>query len=479
MTDRRGRQTPTQSVVLPYSETRGPAAAALYNKTGRTAQQWQELLLYDILAVNGDGLWTHQKFGYSVPRRNGKNEVITMRELYGLTQGERICHTAHRTTTSHSAWERLCSLLALAGYVELGRRKKGEADPPNGFRTSKQYGLESVTLAEGGSIVFRTRTENGGLGEGFDLLVIDEAQEYTEGQESALTYTVSDSDNPQTILCGTPPTMTSSGTVFQALRTDVLAGSAIDTGWAEWSVDRQPQDIYDRELWYETNPSLGTVLTERKILMEIRKDTLDFVIQRLGYWYQYSLKSAISEAEWEELRCLALPKLTGRLSVGIKYGHDGANVSLSIAVHTADQRIFVEAIDCRPIRAGNDWMLHFLRLADVERVVIDGAGGQQNLADAMREHHLKPTPCLPTVKEVISANAMFETALTAKEICHMGQPSLVQSVTNCEHRAIGSNGGRGYRSIKDGVDVGLMESMVLAYWACATGKTKVKQRVSY
>ncbi|MGM9593135.1 MAG: terminase [Candidatus Onthomonas sp.] len=479
MTDRRGRQTPTQSVVLPYSETRGPEAVTLYNKTGRTAQEWQELLLYDILAVNGDGLWTHQKFGYSVPRRNGKNEVLTMRELYGLTRGEKICHTAHRTTTSHSAWERLRELLALAGYVELGRRKKDEADPPNGFRTSKQFGLEQINLAEGGSIVFRTRTENGGLGEGFDLLVIDEAQEYTEGQESALIYTVSDSANPQTILCGTPPTMTSAGTVFQTLRTDALAGSTIDTGWAEWSVEHQPQDINDRELWYETNPSLGTVLTERKILMEIRQDTLDFVIQRLGYWHSYSLKSAISAAEWGELKCPALPKLTGKLSVGIKYGHDGDNVSLSIAVRTADQRIFVESIDCRPIRAGNDWILSFLRRADVERVVIDGAGGQQNLADAMKESRLKPTVCLPTVKEVISANALFETALTAREICHMGQPSLVQSVTNCEHRAIGSNGGRGYRSIKDGVDVSLMESMILAYWACATGKQKPKQRVSY
>lgn len=478
MEARRGRQTPTQSVVLPYTDTKGADAVALYNSTGRTAQEWQELLLYDILAVNADGLWTHQKFGYSVPRRNGKNEVITMRELYGLEHGERMCHTAHRTTTSHSAWERLCGLLSAAGYIELGRKKKDEEDDPKGYRTSKQYGLESVTMVSGGTIVFRTRTENGGLGEGFDLLVIDEAQEYTEGQESALTYTVSDSQNPQTILCGTPPTMTSSGTVFQALRTDALAGATIDTGWAEWSVDKQPQDIYDRELWYETNPSLGTILTERKILMEIRKDTLDFVIQRLGYWFQYSLKSAISEAEWAELKCPVLPKLTGKLYAGIKYGHDGIHVSLSIAVKTADKRVFVEAIDCRNMRSGNGWIIEFLRKAKVEKVVVDGAGGQQNLADAMKEWRLKP-PVLPTVREVISANAMFEMALTSKELCHMGQPSLTQSVTNCEHRAIGSNGGRGYRSIKDDVDVGLMESMILAYWACATGKEKKKQRVSY
>ena len=108
---RMGRQTPTNGVALPYEITHGAEAVALYNTTGRTAQPWQELLLYDILAENEEGLWVHTKFGYAVPRRNGKNEIAAMRELWGLTHGESILHTAHRTTTSHAAWERLCNLL--------------------------------------------------------------------------------------------------------------------------------------------------------------------------------------------------------------------------------------------------------------------------------------------------------------------------------------------------------------------------------
>lgn len=53
-------------------------------------------------------------------------------------------------------------------------------------------------------------------------MIIDEAQEYTTDQEAALKYTVTDSDNPQTIMCGTPPTPTSSRTVFTDYRDDVL-----------------------------------------------------------------------------------------------------------------------------------------------------------------------------------------------------------------------------------------------------------------
>lgn len=111
---RKGRQTPTVGFTLPYIETEGTEAIALYNSTSRTCQQWQENLLNDMLAVNDEGLWVHTRFGFSVPRQNGKNEVVAMREIYGLAKGERILHTAHRTSTTHAAWERLLYLLEKA-----------------------------------------------------------------------------------------------------------------------------------------------------------------------------------------------------------------------------------------------------------------------------------------------------------------------------------------------------------------------------
>lgn len=146
---RKGRQTPTQSVVLPYFDTEGNAAIDSYNESGRTAQEWQELLLCDILAINEDGLWTHTKFGYSVPRRNGKNEIAAIRELYGLEHGERILHTAHRTTTSSSAAKRLASILNGKGYTEVVRPKAGEIYK-KAYIFSKQFGLERITILDEG-----------------------------------------------------------------------------------------------------------------------------------------------------------------------------------------------------------------------------------------------------------------------------------------------------------------------------------------
>ena len=71
------------------------------------------------------------------------------------------------------------------------------------------------------------------------LTYADEAQEYTDDQKSALKYVVTDSKNPQTLFCGTPPTPVSTGTVFTKLRQKALAGETYNTGWAEWSVPEQ------------------------------------------------------------------------------------------------------------------------------------------------------------------------------------------------------------------------------------------------
>ena len=68
-----GRQTPTTSLVLPYTETKGKEAVEIYNKTGRTAREWQELLIYDILAIDKEEMWVHSLFCYrSEERRVGK-----------------------------------------------------------------------------------------------------------------------------------------------------------------------------------------------------------------------------------------------------------------------------------------------------------------------------------------------------------------------------------------------------------------------
>lgn len=465
---RYGNQHPTQSVILPYTESRGQEAIDIYHKTNHDSYPWQTELLQNIMAVDENGLWAHQKFGFSLPRRNGKTEIIYMLELWGMEHGLNILHTAHRISTSHSSYEKLKKYFENMGY------KEGDD-----FNSIKAKGQEKLELYKSdGVIQFRTRTSSGGLGEGFDLLVIDEAQEYTIEQESALKYTVTDSDNPMTIMCGTPPTPVSSGTVFVNYRNTVLQGGVKYSGWAEWSVEDM-KDIHDVDEWYHSNPSMGYHLTERKIEAELGEDELDHNVQRLGYWPKYNQKSVISEKEWEALKVDQLPKLSGKLYVGVKYGNDGANVAMSIAVRTEDERIFIESIDCQSVRNGIQWVINFIGSADIESVAIDGASGQNILSAEMKDFRIKTTPVLPTVKEIINANALWEQGIYQQTICHADQPSLSQVVSNCDKRNIGTNGGFGYKSQFDDRDIALMDSAILAHWACSAQKPKKKQQIRY
>ena len=468
--NRLGRQTPTISVVLPYTDSLGEEARDIYNRSRRDTLPWQEYMLEDIMAVDENGLWVHMKFGWSIPRRNGKSEILIMRAIWGVTHGRRVLYTAHRTTTSSNAWNKCVDRLTEAGYVE-------GVD----FKTLKRFGLETIEWLKDGSkavINFRTRSSKGGLGEGYDDLIIDEAQEYTSDQETALKYVVTDSKNPQTLMCGTPPTVVSAGTVFQKYRQNTLQGKKENEGWAEWSVPKL-SNTHDPELWYETNPSLGYILTERTVRDELGDDEVDDNIQRLGLWLTYNQKSAISRKEWDSFALTEPPELPGspKLFFGVKYAKATTNVSLSVAIKTSDGKVFVEAIDCRPVRDGNAWIIAYLMNVHAEKVAIDGAGDQTILENEMKDAGVKCKAVLPKVGDIVVANALFEQKLFEGQICHMGQPSLTQAASNCEHRAIGNSGGYGYTSLLEGADVTLLESVSLAHWLCASEKPVRKEQI--
>ena len=171
-----------------------------------------------------------------------------------------------------------------------------------------------------------------------------------------------------------------------------------------------------------------------------------------------------------------LPILRGPLFVGVKYGNDGANVAMSVAVKTLSGKIFVETLDCQSIRNGNQWLINFFKEANIESVVIDGQSGQSILTNEMKDFRLK-APVLPTVKEIINANASWEQGIYQKNICHAGQPSLEKVVTNCDKRNIGTSGGFGYKSQFDDIDICLMDSALLARWACHNAKPKQNPQI--
>lgn len=479
MRKRIGRQEPTVWSTLPYRKSKGIEAIEAYEQSGQKVMKWQKLQIKAILAIKKNGSYVHRRYGLSVSRRNGKTEIFLMRELYALKNGETVLHTAHLTATSNDASQRLAHILTEIGYEEVVKKKKGEKYDHH-FTYRKQFGMESITLLceGGGTVNFRTRTSRGGLGQKCDVLIIDEAQEYLVEQDNTLKFLVSDSKNRQILMCGTPPTAVSQGTVFKGFREAVLNGKTKYDGWAEWSVPEK-SDVHNKELWYECNPSLGIVFGEDAVELEIGEDDLDFNIQRLGYWVSYNLASAITEDEWKRTEIDSLPKLKGKTYVGIKYGLAGINVALTVACKTSDDRIFISAYDSRSIKEGPAWIIRYLRnIKSLDKVVVDGRGNDEILAKEMKKAGLKK-PVFPSGGDFTLANSQFEQAVFGEELYHMPQPALDEAVTNCEKKKYGNRGAFIYVPNVETIDITIMESAILAHWLCLNTKESKGQTVGY
>ena len=202
-----GNQVPTYSWCASYDRTEGKLASALADSYGLSPHPWQRTILNDWLALDDEGKLLNSLCVLPVSRQNGKTGVCDPRETWGLVhRGEYILHTAQEYQTAKKAFDRLrekfgaCRNDPRARYPELNRMVKR-------YTTSANQMV--LDLTNGAHIEFRTRGSNSDMGRGgtFDLVVVDEAQSYTEAQDAALSplNSAAPHGSPQTILMGTVP----------------------------------------------------------------------------------------------------------------------------------------------------------------------------------------------------------------------------------------------------------------------------------
>ena len=207
-----GKQKPRLRFAPAYKYSDGADASELVKAYGYELDPWQRDVIKDWLGRDEQDKFTSTTCGLSVPRQNGKNTLLEVRELYGLvTTGEKIVHTAHQVNTAREAFLRLSSFFKNAdAYPELARMVKS-------IRSGN--GMEEIELKNGGRVKFSSRSNVSNLGFSVDVVVFDEAQALTDEQISVIMPIISASpnDNRQMIYTGTPPTVSMNGEVFGAL----------------------------------------------------------------------------------------------------------------------------------------------------------------------------------------------------------------------------------------------------------------------
>lgn len=465
-------QTPTRAVSPSFERTDIEQLVRICHIAGLDLLPWQVDVLTPWVARDATGHWAANTLYLSVPRQNGKTEgTFNARAIYGMTVfGEWVVYTSHLQKTSTETFEAMAALFEDGGLSSRIERIK------------TAIGREEIRLKNGARIKFLARTRAGGRGQHADLLEFDEAQNLTDAQQASFLPVVSASANPQIGYGGTPPDPESDGLAFRRVRARALSDDPREREricLAEWGVDEIPKDRFDRSLWYQSNPSLGLLITEDAVANEARTMSDDqFARERLGWWSPEStqLPPAIEPAAWRACQIDEAPEPAGdeRVACGVKFSSDGDIYSVSMAARSRDEGYcMVECVDrtgtARGVSGLADWINE--RRDTIATVCIDGRSWTPTLTQRLEERGF-PKRAVHVMKtgELCDACGMLLASVEEKAVSHIAQPLLEESVALSPRRPIGRDGWA-----FGGDDPTPVESCALALWGVMTTKRNPRQ----
>lgn len=447
-------------------------AAFLASSYGLTPDPWQMLVLEAWLGERKDGKWAASRCGLAVPRQNGKNGIIEVRELYGMVAlGERFLHSAHEVKTARKAFVRLAS------FFENERKFPELAAMVKEIR--KTNGQEAIVLTNGGSVEFVARSKGSARGFTVDVLVMDEAQELSDESLEAMLPTISAApqQNPQTILTGTPPAPGMNGEVFTRVRDSGVRGEGSRQSWHEWSIPG-PVDVKDRQFWYAVNPALGRRLNVEVIEDELAQMSPDgFMRERLGMWSLTSGEEIIDSEAWKRARVAPEDALSsGRVAFALDMTPDRKVVTISACRWQGDDPRHIEVVRHEPTSAGVSWVVEWLaeRWPHTSAVVVDGQSPAVTLLPELISRRVRVT--VTNYADMVKACGLFVDGLRDGEITHIYQPALDAAVAGARKRNIGQGGGWGWDRRSPDVDLSPLVSATLAYYGSLIAKRNPDSR---
>lgn len=469
----KGNQIPRIRIEPPRTGTDGQGAAMLMQEYGYTLDPWQQLILDSILGTDKAGEYTTTSAGISVPRQNGKSELLIARIFYGLLiNGERIIYSAHQMRSVKRIFFRLEAMFT-------DKRKPEVSNSVARIR----YGIgeEGISLKNGGCVEFMSRSRQTARGfDGISLIIFDEAAEVTEEQAEALIAVLSASKTGtrQIIYAGTPPYIGCTGEVFRRFRQACIAadgrGEETRNSWHEWSIaadNLQEIDLSDKRLWYDTNPALGFRLSVEFTEQEYKALSPEgFARERLGFWAAPASEKAVLAIDadlWDS--CASdEERPEGKTAYAVKFVPDGSEVCLCGAVIPTGQPARITLLALEPTGNGLAWLAEWLNQRNKEAccVVIDGRGGADALVEKLKDTWIyKNSIIRPKATDVTAAAGMLINDLRERNVTwYRQQETLRESAITATKRSI--SGGFGF----GGATCAPIEACSLALWGCRQSK---------
>jgi hypothetical protein len=439
------------------------------SRLGVELDPWQLLIIRTALMRDPElDVWAAFAVAGCVPRQNGKNGILEIRQLVGARiLGEPLqIHSAHLADTSKEGFRRLDDLLDANAWLSK--------DVKHIWRTN---GHEAIEFRDGCRIRFRTRTRGGGRGFSGSPTYFDEAMFLPEISMASILPVLSAQPDPQAWFMGSAVDQAwhEDGIVFARVRDRALTGDHQRLAYFEWSLpyetpDEIPDDLDIHEAAQATNPAYGIRISPDYVEAENRElPKRSLAVERFGVgdWppVDGSAEYVIAIEAWDSLA--DDPKADGaRMLDPVCFAFDTtpdrSKSSISAVGRRADGDAQLEVLEHR---AGTAWvparLLELYERHDPIGILCDEFGPAGSLV-----HQCE---MLGLTIEVVSATEYakaFGTMLDTVEdrkLRHLGGENLRSAVKGAIKRPIG-DGAYGWGRRNSLVDISPLVSGTLALW---------------
>lgn len=388
-----------------------------------------------------------------VARQNGKGSILEAVELAWLyLLGARtIVHSAHEFATSREHFQRIESLVTETPELkaELAR---------GGIKWS--HGDESISLANGQRLLFKTRTKSAVRGFTIDKLVMDEAMILAAAAVKAMVYATSAGIDPQIIMTGSAGDKDS--VHFGRARSRGIKGKDPRLFFAEWSADlcdelcvkgcTEHDDRSDPRIWGRANPGLGIRLDWENVRSEfLGHDPEVFNGERLsvGDWpTDEAAWAIISEEGWG--RCHDdLSSIQGPPTFAIDTTPNKKYTCIAVAGDNGEGSTHIEVTGSGGIsdyRPGTHWVI--TRAKEINKrnrraqFVIDKGMQAGMFIDELEKNGIKVVS--PVQRDYAQACGDFFASVmpiggSIPNIRHLGQKELATAIAGAEKKDLGDN----------------------------------------
>ena len=455
----------------------GEGALDYAELAGVESMDWQQHVVRQGMAHDGDGRWAAAEVGVLVARQNGKTAGVEIVELGWMMDepGVSILHTAHEYPTAMKSLDRLEAMFR--GHPLLEKQLK---------RVVRSHGIEAIELRNGSTIRYRTRTKGGARGFSVDRLVVDEAMIFAPASLAAIRPLMTTSRNPQIWYLGSAPDAEEHQHchIWAALHRRGERGGDKRLCWLEWSTPEPPpapaewspayeaqRDAWrrDRSVWAAANPSLGVLITEDYIDSEIDSFAAalrKWEIERLSYgdWppeQGQARTPVLSVEEWDAMT--GSSALTGPVAIGVERHREFTTIVA--ARRTAGGRVALEVgYHDRPTAAVVGMLADLATRWDACAIAMLSTSPATGMVPALAEAKVEPQLISSTTFGAACVD--FLDAARAGRLEHTGDPRLADAVQGVDKRDM--SGGRFGWDFDTQAAIGPLIAATLARWALET-----------